>query len=336
MRSLLRSIRQFLSELRRRNVYRVAVTYVIVGFFVIEGADLVFPRIDLPPWTVTLVIALVGVGFPIALVIAWAFEVTPEGVRVEETQASEEQVPAPSSTTRDLWVGMSVLVLLLLGAWWLWGGLSSGEATEQAEGQGLKIQEHSIAVLPFEVTGSGAEEWRDGMVTMLSTGLDGAAGFRAIPDRTVLAAWEKSPNTGEEASTEAALAIARKIGAEYAVVGSAVAVGEELRFVGEVRKTSGGDVVGKAEARGSPGNVTAVIDRLTQKILSVLLEKSEEQVPSVDLASITTSSLPALKSYLAGGRVRRGCRGSRGGCGGRLKLCPRLLAPFLELRVDRI
>lgn len=130
MRSLLRSTRQFLSELRRRNVYRVAVTYVIVGFFVIEGADLVFPRIDLPPWTVTLVIALVGLGFPIALVLAWALEVTPEGVRVEEAEGSEEELRTPS-TTRDLWVGTSVLVLLLIGAWWLWGGLRVGETSDQ-------------------------------------------------------------------------------------------------------------------------------------------------------------------------------------------------------------
>ena len=83
-------IQHFLSELRRRNVYQVAVTYVVVGFFVIEAADVIVPRLGLPAWTVTLVITLAGLGFPIALVMAWALEMTPEGVRAEEPDVDED------------------------------------------------------------------------------------------------------------------------------------------------------------------------------------------------------------------------------------------------------
>lgn len=303
MRSLLRSIRQFLSELRRRNVYRVAVTYAAVGFVVIEAADLVFPRIDLPPWTVTLVIALVGLGFPIALVLAWALEVTPEGVRVEESEGSEEVVPAGSP--RDLWVGASVLVLLLLGVWWLWGGLGGGEAADQAERRAPEIEDRSIAVLPFEVSGSGAEEWRDGMVTALSLNLDGAAGLRAIPDRRVFAAAGQVDSARAVVTESPALSVAREVGAKYALVGSAVQLGTELRLGAEVHETTSKTRLGQVEVRGPPDSITALTNRLTRKVLGVLLEKSEDQVPSVDLASITTSSLEALKAFLEGERHYR-------------------------------
>jgi TolB-like protein len=305
MKRLLRSIRQFLSELRCRNVYQVAVTYVVVGFFVIEGADLTLTRLGLPPWTVTLVIVLVGLGFPIALVMTWALEMTPEGVRVEEPEGSEETAPAPASSSLDLWVGASVLVLLLFGAWWVWGGLGEEGGAGQAEHEAIKVKARSIAVLPFEVSGSGAEEWRDGMVTTLSLNLDGAAGLRAIADRTVFAAWQKRDSAAIGASAREVLAVARDVGARYAVIGSAVQLGGDLRLAAEVHEATRGTQLGTVQVRGAPGRVTALSNRLTRKVLAVLLEKSEERVPSVDLASITTAFLPALKAYLAGERRLR-------------------------------
>ena len=67
----------FFGELRRRNVYKVAVAYAIVGWLLVQVATQVFPFLEIPSWVVRLVIALVVIGFPIALVIAWAFEATP-------------------------------------------------------------------------------------------------------------------------------------------------------------------------------------------------------------------------------------------------------------------
>src|SRR5918996_850823 len=69
------------AELKRRNVYKVAVAYAIVGWLVVQIATQVFPFLEIPNWVVRLVIALVAIGFPIALVIAWAFEATPEGIK---------------------------------------------------------------------------------------------------------------------------------------------------------------------------------------------------------------------------------------------------------------
>src|SRR5882762_3839124 len=74
----------FFGELKRRNVYKVAVAYAIVGWLLVQIATQVFPFLEIPNWVVRLVIALVATGFPIALIIAWAFELTPEGIKRTE------------------------------------------------------------------------------------------------------------------------------------------------------------------------------------------------------------------------------------------------------------
>src|SRR5215510_3716245 len=76
--------RNFFAELKRRNVYKVAVAYAIVGWLTIQVATQVFPFLEIPNWVVRLVIVAVAIGFPIALIIAWAFELTPEGIKRTE------------------------------------------------------------------------------------------------------------------------------------------------------------------------------------------------------------------------------------------------------------
>src|SRR5881397_1700531 len=74
----------FFSELKRRNVYKVAVSYAVVGWLIAQIATQIFPFLEIPNWIVRLVIALIAIGFPIALIIAWAFEATPEGIKRAE------------------------------------------------------------------------------------------------------------------------------------------------------------------------------------------------------------------------------------------------------------
>lgn len=106
-------LRSFVRELRRRGVFRVAVLYVVVGFGIIEAADLLFPRLGLPEGAVQLVVGLAIVGLPVALTMAWAFELTPErkrprpGAGVPEAERSEGEVspgpptPPPTPTDRE-------------------------------------------------------------------------------------------------------------------------------------------------------------------------------------------------------------------------------------------
>jgi hypothetical protein len=77
-------VHNFFAELKRRNVYKVAVAYAVVGWLIAQIATQIFPFLEIPNWVVRLVIVLIAIGFPIALVIAWAFEATPEGIKRTE------------------------------------------------------------------------------------------------------------------------------------------------------------------------------------------------------------------------------------------------------------
>src|SRR5438270_9845084 len=74
----------FFAELKRRNVYKVAVAYAVVGWLVIQVSSTVLPTFHAPEWVVQTLVVLVAIGFPISLVIAWAFELTPEGLKRTE------------------------------------------------------------------------------------------------------------------------------------------------------------------------------------------------------------------------------------------------------------
>ncbi|MBW3534897.1 MAG: hypothetical protein KY453_06730, partial [Gemmatimonadetes bacterium] len=76
-----------LADLKRRKVFRVAAVYGATAFGALQVADLVFPRLSLPDWTVTLVLALVILGFPLTVILAWVFQVTPEGIRRDTSPA---------------------------------------------------------------------------------------------------------------------------------------------------------------------------------------------------------------------------------------------------------
>jgi len=77
--------KNFFAELKRRNVYKVAIAYAIVAWLLVQVATSTFPVLEIPNWAIKLVIALVVLGFPVAMVIAWAFELTPEGLKRTES-----------------------------------------------------------------------------------------------------------------------------------------------------------------------------------------------------------------------------------------------------------
>jgi hypothetical protein len=103
------SIGSFFAELKRRNVYKVAVAYAVAGWALAQGIAQVFPVFDIPNWAVRLVVLAIIIGFPIALVIAWAFELTPEGIK-----RTEDIGPAVDSRAKSrAWIYVAIVAALL-------------------------------------------------------------------------------------------------------------------------------------------------------------------------------------------------------------------------------
>jgi class 3 adenylate cyclase/tetratricopeptide (TPR) repeat protein len=158
----------------------------------------------------------------------------------------------------------------------------------------------AVAVLPFTVQGADLDLWREGMVDVLSTNLDGAAGIRAIDSRTVLARWRETVPAGETVDLARALEIARRTGARYALLGSVVASGPNMRLVADLYDARSGKSLGQGQVEGAPDSIFGLVDRLSIEILGAILEEHAEGLPEIRLASVTTGSVPALKAFLMG------------------------------------
>src|SRR6202051_708481 len=102
--------RHFVSELRRRNVYKVAVAYAVVSGLLIQIATQVFPFFEIPNWAVRLVLLLLILGFPVALILSWAFEITPEGIKRESEVAGDKSITA--HTGRKI-VGITIVLAVI-------------------------------------------------------------------------------------------------------------------------------------------------------------------------------------------------------------------------------
>jgi 4-hydroxybenzoate polyprenyltransferase len=84
--------RNFFAEIKRRNVYKVAVAYAVISWLLIQAASILFPTFEAPPWVMKVFVAVSVLGFPIALVFSWAFELTPEGIEREEDVAPNDSI----------------------------------------------------------------------------------------------------------------------------------------------------------------------------------------------------------------------------------------------------
>src|SRR6202045_3913541 len=100
--------KKFFGELKRRNVYKVAVAYAVVAWLLIQGATQVFPFFEIPNWAIRLVVLLLIIGFPVALILAWAFELTPEGIK------RAEDVDLSKSITRRTGRKLDFLIIAIL------------------------------------------------------------------------------------------------------------------------------------------------------------------------------------------------------------------------------
>jgi len=134
--------RSFFSELKRRNVYKVAVAYAVVGWLLVQVTTQVFPIFEIPNWALRLIVLAIIIGFPIALVLAWAFELTPEGIKhTEDVDLSDKR-----ASKKRTWIYVTLIGGALSAALFFVGRLSAPNSSASP----AVLPEKSIAVLPFE------------------------------------------------------------------------------------------------------------------------------------------------------------------------------------------
>jgi TolB-like protein/Tfp pilus assembly protein PilF len=139
-------IDNFFAELKRRNVYKVAIAYIVGGWALSQGIAQVFPVFDIPNWVIRLIVLLIIIGLPIALVLAWMFELTPQGIKRTEDVDLASAARQPKKRT---WIFVVIIgALVSIGLFFL--GRYSAQSREDGRRSAASLPQKSIAVLPFD------------------------------------------------------------------------------------------------------------------------------------------------------------------------------------------
>ena len=276
------SQRTFFAELKRRNVYKVGAAYLVVSWLLIQVAATTFPAFDIPAWAIRLVIALLALGFPIALLFAWAFELTPEGIKRSEDVAPNE---GAQESGRGKWIGlvaMAAAVAVGLGLWQL----------RSAQGTAGAKSDRSIAVLPFESLSDDkanayfASGVQDEILTRLSK-----IGALKVISRSSTQQYQTKPTNMRD--------IGQQLGVAHLVEGSVQKSGDMVRINVQLIRAATDENIWAERYDRKLDDIFAVEAEVASAIAAALnakLSGAEEQA----LAARPTENAAAYDAYLRG------------------------------------
>jgi TolB-like protein/Flp pilus assembly protein TadD len=216
--------KRFFAELKRRNVYKVAIAYSVVAWLLIQIATQVFPFFEIPNWAVRLVVLLLLIGFPIALILAWAFELTPEGLK--RTEFADE-LPTKASRNRAWIYVVTIGGAISIGLFFL------GRYTATSKQSGSIEVAKSIAVLPLVNTSGdpGNDYFSDGLSEELIAVLAKIPGLKIIGRSSSFLFKGKSDDSRT---------IGEKLGVTNLLEGSVRKQGDRVRIVAELINAADG------------------------------------------------------------------------------------------------
>jgi TolB-like protein len=273
--------KSFFGELRRRNVYKVAVAYIVAGWALSQGIAQVFPVFDIPNWAIRMIVLLIVVGFPVALVFAWLFEITPEGVkRTEVADAADER------SRSKAWIYVVVIgAILSIGLFFL-GRYTAGTKTAAFSNE---ISNKSIAVLPLlNESGDPKDEYfSDGLSEELIAALGQIRDLKVIGRSSSFRFKDRQ----EESKT-----IGEKLGVSTLLEGTVRKQGDRVRIVAELINAADGIELWTRTFDRELKDIFAVqqeIARAVAESLKVTLLGSNEKS-----AQMASSSVEAHNAYL--------------------------------------
>ena len=289
----------FFAELKRRNVYKVVVAYAVVAWLLIQAASIFLPAFDAPPWVMKTFIMVIIFGFPVALVLSWAFEITPEGIKLESEIAPNESIKR--QTGRKI-VGITV-VLSVIAAGLLAFNLFRTKPTAPPT-TAAPITNNSVAVLAFANLSDdkGSEYFSDGISEELLTVLQKIPGLH-VAARTSAFSFKGKDATAQE--------IGQKLGVAHLVEGSVRKAGDLVRIAARLTQANTGEERWSENYTRNLKDVFAVQTELAQTIVEQLrgqltggaanpTTKAEIQAEVRAAEKGGTKNVEAHESYLQG------------------------------------
>src|SRR6202047_655254 len=209
--------RKFFAELKRRHVYRVAIAYAVVAWLLIQIATQVFPFFEIPNWGVRLIVLFIVLGFPVSLILAWAFELTPEGIKRADEVAPNESITRRTGRKLDFLIIAVLLLVIAVFAYQRFGPAKKDLVTMTAA-----IPEKSIAVLPFDNLSRDPDNayFAEGIQEEIIMRLSKIADLKVI-SRTSTQQYQSKPGNLAE--------IAKQLGVANILEGSVQKVADQVR-----------------------------------------------------------------------------------------------------------
>jgi TolB-like protein/Tfp pilus assembly protein PilF len=278
----------FFTELKRRNVYKVAVAYAVVAWLLIQVATQVFPFFEFPNWAVQMVVLAVVIGFPIAVVCSWAFEMTPEGIKLER----DIDRRVTRKTGRKLTALITVVAALAAGVTAFRFLHSERGNAERQAALGVEIESKSIAVLPFENLSEEKANayFAEGIQDEILTRLSKIADLKVI-SRTSTQRYKSAPENLPE--------IARQLGVAHILEGSVQKQGDAVHVTVQLIKAATDSHVWADSFDRKLTDIFSVESDIANAVadqLQVHLTGREKQV----IAAKPTDNSEAYDAYLRG------------------------------------
>jgi serine/threonine-protein kinase len=281
--------RTFLAELKRRHVYRVAIAYAVVAWLLIQVATQVFPFFEIPNWVVRLVVLVSVLGFPISLIIAWAFEMTPQGMKRAEEIAPNEYIPHWS--TRKFAALIVTIAVLATGV--LMFQLVRSKPTSPAQITAAEMpSQKSIAVLPLlnESGDPGDEYFSDGLSEELIAALAQVRGLKVIGRSSSFRFKDKK---------EESKAIGEKLGVSTLLEGTVRKQGDQVRIVAELINAADGSELWSRTFDRELKDIFAVQSEIAMAV-ATSLELTVLGANEKSAQNAATKSVEAHNAYLQG------------------------------------
>ena len=273
----------FFGELKRRNVYKVAVAYIVAGWALAQGLAQVLPVFSVSNWVIQLLVVLIILGLPVALGLAWAFELTPEGLKRTE----EVDEAAAGAHKKRAWIYVVIAgVVVSIGLFFL--GRYTAAPTQQAA---IDSSAKSIAVLPFENLSDDKQNtyFADGVQDQILTNLARVADLRVISHTTV-----RQYKSGEPRNLRQ---IGRQLGVTHILEGSVQRAGDRLRIAAQLIDARTDSQIWAETYDRTAADLFAIQSELAESIVAQLQAKlSPEQ--KADIEARPTQDLVAFELYL--------------------------------------
>jgi TolB-like protein/tetratricopeptide (TPR) repeat protein len=284
----------FFNELKRRNVFRVAIAYGVVAWFVLQLSDVVLENISAPEWVMQVFMLVLVAGLPLVIIFAWAFEMTPEGIKKEKNVDRSQSIAPQTGRKLDrMIIGVLVVVVgYLMVDKLILQDQHPGEAAQSEPTQTEAETSPSVAVLPF-VNMSGDQEneyFSDGLTETLLHMLAQLPGLRVAARTSSFAFKGQNKDVGEIANT---------LGVAHILEGSVQKSGDRVRVTAQLIRAEDGFHVWSQNYTRPLEDIFAIQDEIAEDVaraLDISLLGANKPV----IHGVNTTNLTAYESYLKG------------------------------------